>query len=520
MTKDQFAFYGYTISTDPRFTNNRLSLSRALASELEDTAIQSQDPKNKFIIARLMRLIDQYPNVPMFKNYLSVAYNIRNEYEKSVEINNQLLKEHPEYLFARINQANHFIHNKELDKVPEMLGPELELSRLYPEREVFHSGELSSYLNVVIRYFAAKGDLDKAEEKLDILQELAPKEPITDQAESFLYKLRLEKAFFFMGKAKKTHIEPCVLKKIKRTTRKTPPKYHHNEINNLYQWGMRIPSEMLEEILALPRPTLISDLENLLQDAIDRYGYFEKLDNEEETHSFPLHAMFLLAELKSTNSLLRILEFFEADGDFMDFWVGDHNTTTLWQVVYTLGLDNLPALQQFLLKPGIYTYNKTIVSDALCQISLHQPKKRQEVLDIYSRVFQVFAQSSVDENLVDNELIGLMISDTIDCGFVELIPVIKSLYDKQYVAQGICGIFEKVEKAFQKEPEYYKKNNVLSIFDLYEEITTTWAGYREDKRPSTYYYPEPILPVTSVKIGRNDPCPCGSGKKYKKCCME
>ena len=25
-------------------------------------------------------------------------------------------------------------------------------------------------------------------------------------------------------------------------------------------------------------------------------------------------------------------------------------------------------------------------------------------------------------------------------------------------------------------------------------------------------------PVTSTKVGRNDPCPCGSGKKYKKCC--
>ena len=22
----------------------------------------------------------------------------------------------------------------------------------------------------------------------------------------------------------------------------------------------------------------------------------------------------------------------------------------------------------------------------------------------------------------------------------------------------------------------------------------------------------------SVKVGRNDPCPCGSGKKFKKCC--
>jgi uncharacterized protein YecA (UPF0149 family) len=24
---------------------------------------------------------------------------------------------------------------------------------------------------------------------------------------------------------------------------------------------------------------------------------------------------------------------------------------------------------------------------------------------------------------------------------------------------------------------------------------------------------------TSPKVGRNDPCPCGSGKKHKKCCL-
>ena len=24
--------------------------------------------------------------------------------------------------------------------------------------------------------------------------------------------------------------------------------------------------------------------------------------------------------------------------------------------------------------------------------------------------------------------------------------------------------------------------------------------------------------ASSTKVGRNDPCPCGSGKKYKKCC--
>jgi len=25
-------------------------------------------------------------------------------------------------------------------------------------------------------------------------------------------------------------------------------------------------------------------------------------------------------------------------------------------------------------------------------------------------------------------------------------------------------------------------------------------------------------PVSVDKVGRNEPCPCGSGKKYKKCC--
>ncbi|HKP59585.1 MAG TPA: YchJ family protein [Polyangiales bacterium] len=29
---------------------------------------------------------------------------------------------------------------------------------------------------------------------------------------------------------------------------------------------------------------------------------------------------------------------------------------------------------------------------------------------------------------------------------------------------------------------------------------------------------EPPMHRASPKIGRNDPCPCGSGKKYKKCC--
>ena len=30
--------------------------------------------------------------------------------------------------------------------------------------------------------------------------------------------------------------------------------------------------------------------------------------------------------------------------------------------------------------------------------------------------------------------------------------------------------------------------------------------------------PKPQAPVVTEKVGRNDPCPCGSGKKFKNCC--
>ncbi|WP_254555380.1 SEC-C metal-binding domain-containing protein, partial [Salmonella enterica] len=32
--------------------------------------------------------------------------------------------------------------------------------------------------------------------------------------------------------------------------------------------------------------------------------------------------------------------------------------------------------------------------------------------------------------------------------------------------------------------------------------------------------PPLLMPIKAeVKVGRNDPCPCGSGKKFKQCCL-
>lgn len=46
------------------------------------------------------------------------------------------------------------------------------------------------------------------------------------------------------------------------------------------------------------------------------------------------------------------------------------------------------------------------------------------------------------------------------------------------------------------------------------KIHAHWLSHRGDQhRPAQYLNAGP-------KVGRNDPCPCGSGKKYKKCCLQ
>ncbi len=75
----------------------------------------------------------------------------------------------------------------------------------------------------------------------------------------------------------------------------------------------------------------------------------------------------------------------------------------------------------------------------------------------------------------------------------------------------------KVRLQYDKEKLYY--NMIAAKADwLYEleqwdsllSVERRKELYKEQKNSGTV--------VKGKKVGRNDPCPCGSGKKYKKCC--
>ena len=73
--------------------------------------------------------------------------------------------------------------------------------------------------------------------------------------------------------------------------------------------------------------------------------------------------------------------------------------------------------------------------------------------------------------------------------------------------------------------EILKKNEITGYTKY--EVDGNAVSHKErslfKKKENTWYFynAASLDPVKreGPKVGRNDPCPCGSGKKFKKCCL-
>ncbi|MGA1235880.1 MAG: DUF1186 domain-containing protein [Limisphaerales bacterium] len=90
----------------------------------------------------------------------------------------------------------------------------------------------------------------------------------------------------------------------------------------------------------------------------------------------------------------------------------------------------------------------------------------------------------------------------------ELFPEIYKAYDEGLMAGGTIPLSVMTEDLGRPSPAI--PDDCILIDDPVAEVEA-WLKYGSEERVGA--------PVErDQRVGRNDPCPCGSGKKYKKCC--
>ena len=131
------------------------------------------------VIPELLKLIEGYPHIPLFYNYLSNAYLLIGDAQKTEETIIECYNKFPEYLFAKVGYANVLLKKGEGEKVPDIFENKTNLRDLYPEREVFHTSEFIAFTDTVVRYFLFAGQVDLAIPPFEDLKKFAPHSPST-----------------------------------------------------------------------------------------------------------------------------------------------------------------------------------------------------------------------------------------------------------------------------------------------------------------------------------------------------
>ncbi len=114
-------------------------------------------------------------------------------------------------------------------------------------------------------------------------------------------------------------------------------------------------------------------------------------------------------------------------------------------------------------------------------------------------------------------------------GFSELTPLVEDAFARGLIGDHIMSLshfHEDLSAALQAADHttvFDKNIRDDGRFDDVAALLSTWPGFQPLPAPRRAApSPEPVaVPVRDPYrgVGRNDPCPCGSGKKYKKCCL-
>jgi len=112
------------------------------------------------------------------------------------------------------------------------------------------------------------------------------------------------------------------------------------------------------------------------------------------------------------------------------------------------------------------------------------------------------------------------------------LPIVLREIDRSYDRLGNClefdvlpvadvlGISLPLEKRWRDERASEEKRVARRMAAMEKEEKGAWSPRPESEPVASGYVPSPVqaTAVRLERVGRNDPCTCGSGKKYKKCC--
>jgi len=233
-----------------------------------------------------------------------------------------------------------------------------------------------------------------------------------------------------------------------------------------------------------------------------------------------MYALYLLAEFRETQAYPLVLRMSALPAETVDDLLNDTITEDLSRIIASVFDGDPSGIHRLIEDDAVEEFVRAAAISSLVVLVVNGRISREAVIDYFRELFHgklKRERSYVIDGLVIHacELYGN-----------ELFPEIEKVYSDGLVDPDTISLNEVRQKfAMDKdvilEQTFQNKYNHL-IDDTIVEMSD-WGCFVDDDivRPAGHaHISAPQIPSWKKppKIGRNDPCPCYSGKKYKKCC--
>jgi hypothetical protein len=310
-----------------------------------------------------------------------------------------------------------------------------------------------------------------------------------------------------------------------RPVKTKPAVFRHPEIGLLHEVGSVLSEEFIRSVLALPRESLIADLLLLIEDCRERSPNFlaGKAGNEGEA-AF-VHAVHLLAEIKAEGTTPALLRFFSMHPEEVGFWMRD--AFDFNASLATLLQDGIGDCFEWLKKPGIGSSCRGYIIEGLGELARRDPGRTDEIIRGFAALLEFYFQCPADAQILDALVVTEIVHELAEHGARESLPLIREAYQRNLISIFRIGPLEDIEsKVLDPQPPRVPAA-APNMIDLHRKLAEDFIARHEQAEggyddsdiatDEDLDFPSPVRKEWTP--GRNDPCHCGSGKKYKKCCM-
>ena len=222
----------------------------------------------------------------------------------------------------------------------------------------------------------------------------------------------------------------------------------------------------------------------------------------------PVHAWWALAQLRAEEAVVPLLGLLRRIDEANDDWVGED----LPRVLAAIGPAAIPPVTAYLANPAHGEWARVAAANTLGLAGQSHPETRAEcVARLSAQLERYDGQSDI--------LNALLISSLMDLSAVEAAPVMEKAFASGRVDESVAGDWEdvQIELGLKTQREQPRKPNE---FTKMGEKLRSALGVKltADNQLVSLAPKEMAAKRAATKTGRNDPCPCGSGKTFKKCC--